>query len=100
MAKNGIYGKENSTINDSYDVIKEEVDLKQDYIFLKMDFYFNDVDDDYNSLYNIDKVTFYYSLDEYNWIKIGEELIMTYDLKVFTGYRFGIYSYPTKNVGG
>ena len=25
---------------------------------------------------------------------------MTYDLKMFTGYKLGIYSYPTKNQGG
>ena len=25
---------------------------------------------------------------------------MPYDLKMFTGYKFGIYSYPTKNKGG
>ena len=25
---------------------------------------------------------------------------MTYDLKLFTGYRSAIYSYPTKSTGG
>ena len=99
MAKNGGYGS-NTQIVDSNDKIIQEVDLKQDEVFLKVDFYFNDVDNNFNCLYNIDKVNFYYSLDENNWIKIGEELVMTYDLKMFTGYRFGIYSYPTKNVGG
>ena len=98
MAKNGGYSS-NTQIVDSYDKIVEEVELKQDFAFLKVDFYFNDVESNFNVLNNIDKVNFYYSLDEKNWVKIGEEITMTYDLKMFIGYKFGIYSYPTKNIG-
>ncbi len=99
MAKNGGYSS-NSEIKNSYNKIIEETDLNGDEIYLKVDFKFNDVDAALNSSYNIDKANFYYSYDGSTWTKIGEELNMTYDLKMFTGYRSAIYSYPTKSTGG
>jgi beta-xylosidase len=99
MAKNGGYNG-NSNIVDSRDAIVEEVDLNADIVYVKADFKFNTVDGNFNSSNNIDKVNFFYSLDGSSWTKIGQEIGMTYDLKMFTGYKFGIYSYPTKNVGG
>ena len=45
-------------------------------------------------------MNFYYSYDGTSWTKIGEELGMVYDLKLFTGYRSAIYSYATKTTGG
>ena len=97
MAKNGGYG---GNIVDSRDVIVQEVDLNGDIIYVKTDYKFNDIDNNFSSSYNIDKVNFYYSYDGNNWNKIGQEIGMTYDLKMFTGYKFAIYSYPTKNTGG
>ena len=97
MAKNGGYG---GNIVDSRDTIVQEVDLNGDVVYVKTDFKFNNVDNNFSSSNNIDKVNFYYSLDGNNWTKIGQEIGMTYDLKMFTGYKFGIYSYPTRNVGG
>ena len=99
MAKNGGYGG-NSNIVNSRDAIVKEVDLNGDTVYLKVDFKFNNIDNNFNSSNNIDKVNFFYSLNGNEWIKIGDEIGMTYDLKMFTGYKFGIYSYPTKNVGG
>lgn len=99
MAENGGYSG-NAAITDSYDKIIEEVGLNGNEIYLKADFKFNTVDSDMNVSNNIDKVNFFYSHDGKNWVKIGSELSMSYDLKLFTGYRSGIYSYGTKNTGG
>ena len=77
-----------------------EVDLKQNEVYLRIDFDFNDVDDGFNSSFDNNKVMFYYSFDENNWYQIGDVFIMQYSLKVFTGYKFGIYSYPTQTKGG
>ncbi|MBR1530156.1 MAG: family 43 glycosylhydrolase [Oscillospiraceae bacterium] len=100
MAKNAVYGGNNAQITDSYDNIIEEVPLSGDIAYLKADFQFNTVDNDFNVSNNIDKVDFYYSLDGSEWTKIGDTINMTYDLKLFTGYRSAIYSYPTKTTGG
>lgn len=99
MAENGGYSS-NANIMDSYDKIVEEVPLNGNEVYLKVDFHFNDIDENFSSSYNIDKANFFYSYDGKNWTKIGSELSMSYDLKMFTGYRSGIYSYATKNTGG
>lgn len=100
MAKNGGYDGSADPVKSSYDKIIQEVPLMQDDVYVKIDFKFADVKEDKSSSNNIDKASFYYSLDGNSWTKIGEDLGMTYDLKLFTGYRSGIYSYPTKNTGG
>jgi len=99
MATNGAYGSSTNVL-DSYDKIAEEVTLSGNTVYLKTDYRFNTVDSNYNVSNNIDKVNFYYSLDGSSWKKIGKELGMTYDLKLFTGYRNAIYSYGTKSTGG
>jgi len=99
MANNGGYSG-SSAVTDSRDNIVEQVNLNGNDIWLKADFLFNTVKDDGSSSNNIDKVNFFYSYDGKNWTKIGEELGMVYDLKLFTGYRSAIYSYATKNTGG
>lgn len=99
MSENGI-AESGGSITDSYNKIIEEVDLNGNEIYLKADFKFNDVDSNLNISYNIDKANFYYSYDGKSWVKIGNELKMSYDLKLFTGYRSAIYSYPTKSTGG
>ena len=43
---------------------------------------------------------FYYSVDGNEYHKFGEPLKMKYTLDVFVGYRIGIFSYGTKNLGG
>lgn len=99
MANNGGYSG-SSAVTDSRDNIVEQVNLNGNEIWLKADFLFNTVKDDGSSSNNIDKVNFFYSYDGTNWTKIGEELSMVYDLKLFTGYRSAIYSYATKSTGG
>ncbi len=80
--------------------IVAEQNMNGDEIYLKVDFKYANVNSDGSSSNNIDKANFYYSYDGQNWTKLGQELSMSYDLKLFTGYRSGIYSYPTKTTGG
>jgi beta-xylosidase len=47
-----------------------------------------------------DKARFYYSLDGHNWTSIGDELQMSYTLPHFMGYRFGLFTYASKEAGG
>jgi beta-xylosidase len=48
----------------------------------------------------VDTARFYYSLDGKNWQLIGATLKMEYSLAHFMGYRFGLFTYATKNAGG
>lgn len=99
MAVNGGYSGD-SQVTDSSNKIVEETDLRGDEVYLKVNFTFNTVGADGSSSNNIDKAEFFYSYDGSSWTKIGSQLGMTYDLKLFTGYRSAIYSYPTKTTGG
>jgi beta-xylosidase len=47
-----------------------------------------------------DVADFYYSLDGKSWTPIGSRLKMAYTLPHFMGYRFGLFNYATKAVGG
>lgn len=47
-----------------------------------------------------DMAYFFYSLDGTTWTPIGSRLKMEYSLSHFMGYRFGLFNYATKNVGG
>lgn len=48
-----------------------------------------------------DVANFFYSLDKKNWIPIGTQLKMAYTLpEHFMGYRFGLFNYATKTIGG
>ncbi len=47
-----------------------------------------------------DIAKFYYSVDNKNWIAIGDEIKMTYTLPHFMGYRYGLFNYATKQPGG
>ncbi len=48
----------------------------------------------------LDVANFFYSLDGKLWKPIGEPLKMTYTIPHFVGYRFGLFNYATKKVGG
>jgi beta-xylosidase len=43
---------------------------------------------------------FYYSFDGKNWSMFGTALKMSYTLPHFMGYRFALFNYATKNIGG
>jgi len=47
-----------------------------------------------------DTADFYYSLDGKTWTSIGTPLKMSYTLPHFMGYRFGLFNYATKEIGG
>lgn len=73
------------------DVTVERIPLKQSEVHLRVDFDFREM---------ADTATFYYSLQEDQWIKIGSALQMSYRLTHFVGYRFALFSYATKQTGG
>jgi beta-xylosidase len=47
-----------------------------------------------------DVADFFYSLDGKAWMPVGTELKMAYTIPQFIGYRFTLFNYATKNVGG
>jgi len=47
-----------------------------------------------------DIANFYYSSDGKNWKMVGTPLKMAYTLPHFMGYRFGLFNYATKEIGG
>ncbi|MEP6675667.1 MAG: glycoside hydrolase 43 family protein [Ferruginibacter sp.] len=70
----------------------EAVPLNQNIVYLKIDCDFTD---------RKDETYFYYSLNGNDWKRIGSKLKMQYTLmEHFMGYRFGLYNFATKNVGG
>ena len=50
--------------------------------------------------YGENKAKFYYSLDNKNWKQLGSETSQSFNLSVFVGARFGIFSQATKEKGG
>ena len=44
--------------------------------------------------------SFSYSIDNEKFVKIGNELKMRFSLKIFTGNKFCLFNYPTKEIGG
>jgi beta-xylosidase len=47
-----------------------------------------------------DTATFHYSLDNNDWKEVGQTLRMRYTLPHFMGYRFGLFLYGKRQVGG
>lgn len=47
-----------------------------------------------------DVADFFYSLDGNTWLPIGTQLKMAYTIPQFIGYRFALFNYATKNIGG
>ena len=46
------------------------------------------------------KARFEYSTDNKNFKSIGEDLMMRFSLKIFTGNKFCLFNYATKQEGG
>ena len=46
------------------------------------------------------KATFGYSLDNKEFFALGDELSMRFNLKIFTGNKFCLFNYATKETGG
>lgn len=68
-----------------------KIPLKKDKLFVKIECNFID---------KKDLADFYYSLDGKKWNKIGEQLKMAYTIPHFMGYRFGLFNYASKTLGG
>ncbi|MEO5891870.1 MAG: glycoside hydrolase 43 family protein [Ferruginibacter sp.] len=47
-----------------------------------------------------DTANFFYSLDGNTWTALGTPLKMAYTIPQFIGYRFTLFNYATKNIGG
>jgi beta-xylosidase len=47
-----------------------------------------------------DRASFYYSTDNRNFTKLGNELMMRYRLSIFTGNKFCLFNFPTIATGG
>jgi beta-xylosidase len=69
----------------------ERVELKQNIVYLKAECNFKNL---------ADVANFFYSLDGKTWKSIGNQLKMVYTLPHFMGYRFGLFNYATKEIGG
>ena len=72
--------------------VAEKVMLKSDVIYLRID---GDL------RLNKDIASFYYSYDNKEWTKIGNDFKMIFDYRrFFMGTKFAIFNYATKNTGG
>ncbi|MEO7766031.1 MAG: glycoside hydrolase, partial [Ferruginibacter sp.] len=47
-----------------------------------------------------DTANFFYSLDGNTWLVLGTPLKMAYTIPQFIGYRFTLFNYATKSIGG
>lgn len=71
---------------------KAEVALNKEVVYLR-------IVADFTS--HKDTASFYYSLDNANWKKLGTDVKMRFDYtRLFMGSKFAIYNYATKSLGG
>lgn len=69
----------------------QSVPLSQNIVYFKAECNFKD---------RTDITKFFYSFDGKVWNFIGEPLKMAYTIPQFIGYRFGLFNYATKSIGG
>lgn len=69
----------------------QSVPLSRNIVYFKAECNFKD---------RTDIAKFFYSYDGKTWNFIGEPLKMAYTIPQFIGYRFGLFNYATKNIGG
>ncbi len=50
--------------------------------------------------YGTSKASFAYSLDHQSFAKLGDELLMRFNLSIFTGNKFCLFNYATATTGG
>ena len=72
-------------------VVMQRIPLSRNTVYLKAECNFRDM---------ADTAEFFYSLDGKTWLPIGGKLRMAYTLPHFMGYRYGLFNYATKEVGG
>jgi len=75
------------------ETLREIVDLPENetVVYLRIECDFRD---------RADIARFYYRLDDQPWVGTTENLRMRYTLPHFMGYRFGLFNYATRTVGG
>ena len=69
----------------------QEIPLNQKVVYFKAECNFTN---------RKDVADFFYSLDGKTWIPLGTQLKMAYTFPHFMGYRFALFNYATKNIGG
>ena len=74
--------------------IVEALPIYENKVYLRVDFDFA------NNTKNTDEAMFYYSNCSNSWQRIEKKLSLTYKLTHFTGYRFALFNFATKQVGG
>jgi arabinoxylan arabinofuranohydrolase len=67
---------------------------QSDRVYLRVYFDFS------KSSVNADNVYFRYSLDDVAYTELGAITDIAFDMPHFTGYRFGLFNYATKETGG
>jgi beta-xylosidase len=72
-------------------VEKQNIPVSQNRIYLKIDCDFQNQNDTAN---------FFYSLNGRTWITVGGKLKMSYTIPQFMGYRYGLFNYAAKTIGG
>ena len=69
----------------------ESIPFDKRKVYLKVDCNFRD---------KKDTAGFFYSLDGKSWLPVGKPLKMSYTIPHFMGYRYSLFNYATKQVGG
>ncbi|NLY90105.1 MAG: glycosyl hydrolase 43 family protein [Firmicutes bacterium] len=69
----------------------DSVELPHDRVYFKIECDFKE---------EKDRAYFYYSLDGRAWKTIGHPVKMRYTIPHFMGYRFALFNYATKKIGG
>ena len=70
-------------------VEKARVEINQNQLYLKMDCDFT-----------TDDALFSYSLDDREWMQLGDKFHMIFSMAHFTGNKFAIFNYATRETGG
>lgn len=84
--------KEDKAILEVKSAEKERVELDTPVVYLRLDGDFR---------LNRDIATFYYSLNNKDWKRIGADFKMTFDYRrLFMGTKFALFNYATKSSGG
>jgi len=74
---------------------REQVPFSGDKIYLKVNCTFRG-----NNVSGSEQAVFQYSMDGTEWTTIGTALNMQWTMRHFTGARFGLFNYATKEAGG
>lgn len=84
--------KEDKVIQEVKSAEKERMELDTPVVYLRLDGDFR---------LNRDIATFYYSLNNKDWKRIGADFKMTFDYRrLFMGTKFALFNYATKSFGG